>query len=296
MNKILVILGPTAVGKSNLAVKIAKKWNGEVVSADSRQVYKGLDIGTGKITKKEMRGVPHHLLDIVLPNKIFNVASWQKLAQEKIQDILKRNKLPIICGGTGFYIESITKNIVLPEVKPNIKLRKELKEKSIKELVKILKKLDSERLKNIDAKNPVRLIRAIEIATALGKVPKIESGESKYEFLQVGIILPDIELRKKIKDRLLIRIEKGMIKEAEKLHKKGLSFKRMRELGLEYKFLADYLDKKLSKNEMLAKLDIEIWHYAKRQMTWFRRDKKIRWFEPKDIEKIGKEIHSYIDE
>ncbi len=292
--KILVILGPTAVGKSDLAVKIAKKYNGEVISADSRQVYKGLDIGTGKITKKEMQGVHHWLLDVVSPKQTFNVVDWKQEAEERIEKILKRHKLPIICGGTGFYIESITKNIVLPEVKANKKLRKELKNKTTEELVKILKKLDSERLKNIDTKNPVRLIRAIEIATTLGKVPKIKSIPSKYEFLQIGVDLPTIELRERINKRLTKRIKAGMIKEGENLHKKGISFKRMRELGLEYKFLADYLDKKITKEEMTTKLDFEIWHYAKRQMTWFRKDKTIKWFLPKKNKLINEEVKTFL--
>lgn len=301
--KVLVILGPTAVGKSDIAVKLARKYRGEVISADSRQVYKGLDIGTGKITpdtknssnfsmgqaKKYIfthKGIPHYLIDVVSPKKTFNVTDWKKLAEEKIETILKRSKLPIICGGTGFYIQSIVDGVVLPEVPPNKKLRKELEKKSLEELVLILKKLDKDRIKNIDTKNPVRLIRAIEIAKALGKVPKLKNAESKYDFIQIGITLPQDELRKKIEKRLLTRIKKGMIKEAENLLKKGVSLKRMKELGLEYKYLALFLEKKITKQEMLEKLNTEIWHYAKRQITWFKRDKRINWFKPNEISKI----------
>jgi tRNA dimethylallyltransferase len=164
--KILVILGQTAVGKSNLAVRLAKKFNGEIISADSRQVYKGLDIGTGKITKKEMGDVPHFLLDVVSPKRKFSVSQYKKLADKAIKHILGKHKTPIIVGGTGFYIQAIVDNLVLPEVKPDLKLRKKLEKKSTEELVKILKKLDSERAREIDTKNPRRLIRAIEIARA----------------------------------------------------------------------------------------------------------------------------------
>ncbi|MFZ2523154.1 MAG: tRNA (adenosine(37)-N6)-dimethylallyltransferase MiaA [Minisyncoccia bacterium] len=291
--KVLVILGPTATGKSDLAVKLAKKFNGEVISADSRQVYKGLDIGTGKITKKEMCGIPHHLLDIASPKTNFNIAKWQKLANKKILEIFSRNKLPIICGGTGFYIDAVTKGIILPEVLPNKKLREKLENKTASELCNILKKLDPNILKSIDVNNPVRLIRAIEIAKKLGRVPSIKIQKPKFEILNIGLKLDDKILRENINKRLKKRISGGMIQEAVNLHKKGLSYKRMNELGLEYRYLAMYLQNKqplkassgsitISKDEMIEKLQFEIWHYAKRQMTWFKRDKSINWFNPND--------------
>lgn len=288
LQKVIVILGPTAVGKSDLAVKLALRHRGEVISADSRQVYKGLDIGTGKITKNEMLGVHHWLLDVVSPKKIFTVVDWKKLAKEKIEIILKRNKLPIICGGTGFYIQSITDGVILPEVPPNKKLRKELEKKSLEELLNILKKIDIKRFKNIDTKNPVRIIRAIEIATTLGKVPKIQKEKNKYNFIKIGITLPPEDLKERIQKRLKERIKNGMIEEAQNLLKKGVSLKRMKELGLEYRYLALFLENKISKEEMIKKLETEIWHYAKRQMTWFKRDKRIHWFKPTEISKIEK--------
>ena len=171
--KLLIILGPTASGKSDLAVQLAKKYNGEIISADSRQVYKGLNIGTGKITKKEMSGIKHHLLDVTDPKKVFTVSQFKTLVEIAIADISSRGKLPIICGGTGFYIQAVVDNIILPEVPPNKKLREKLNKKTTTELFEILKKLDNERAKNIDAKNPRRLIRAIEIAEKLGKVPPL---------------------------------------------------------------------------------------------------------------------------
>ncbi len=288
--KVLVILGPTAVGKSDLAVEMALLYKGEVISADSRQVYKGLDIGTGKITKKEMRGIPHHLLDVINPKKIFSVELWKTQALDAIKNILSRGKLPIICGGTGFYIQSIVDNITLPDVAADPKLRKELSLKSTEELFALLKKLDPKRAKNIDSKNPVRLIRAIEIATVLGKVPKAKKVKSEYNFIQIGLTLPPEILNERIHTRMLSRMKKGMIREAEKLHTAGLSYKRMEVLGLEYRYLALYLQKKISKEEMLERLEIEIRQYARRQMQWFKRDVRIKWFDPS----ASKEIYSWI--
>lgn len=294
--KIIVVLGPTASGKSDLALKLAKKFNGEVISADSRQVYKGLDIGTGKITTKEMQGVPHHLLDVDNPRKVYTVARWQKEAGEKIKEIISRGKLPIICGGTGFYIDSIVKGIVLPEVPPNKKLRSVLMQKSLRELCQMLKKLDSERLKNIDSQNKVRLIRAIEIAKSLGKVPKIISHEKRYEFLQIGLMINDNRLRRRIHERILKRMRKGMVNEVKNLHKDGLSWKRMNELGLEYRYLALFLQEKITKKEMLERLEIEIWHFAKRQMTWWKRDRNIMWFKPEQNKNIEKTVRKFLTE
>ena len=295
--KILVILGPTATGKSDLAVQLAKKYNSEIISADSRQVYVGLNIGTGKITKKEMCGVPHHMLDIISPKKVFSVSEWKKQTEKIIADIHLRGRLPIICGGTGFYIQSIVDGLVLPEVAPNHTLRKKLQKKSVSELFDILKKLDPERAKTIERKNPVRLIRAIEIAKTLGKIPTLRrtQGKNSYEFLQIGLKLPEKDLKIKIHRRLISRMKKRMVKEAGNLHKKGLSWKRMRELGLEYRYMADYLEKKMIKAQLIQKLETEIWRYAKRQMTWFKRNKKIKWFEPTQTKAIEKEIHRFLD-
>ena len=288
--RILVIVGPTATGKSEVAVFLAKKFDGEVISADSRQVYKGLDIGTGKITKREMSGVPHHLLDVANPKRVFTVSEYKKLGEKALQDIRQRGKLPIICGGTGFYIQALVDGIILPEVPPNKKLRKQLEKKLVTELFATLKKLDPRRAKEIDRKNPRRLIRAIEIAKYLGRVPRLKVQAPKNtDILQIGIDMPDKILKERIEKRLKARIKKGMIEEAVRLHRQGLSWKRMEELGLEYRYLARYLQGKISKKMMAHELNKEIWQYAKRQRTWFKRDKRIRWFKPqqkKDVEKL----------
>lgn len=279
--KIIVILGQTSTGKSDLAVEIARRIKppakGEIISADSRQVYKGLDLGSGKITKREMKGVPHHLLDVANPKRKFTVVEYQKLANGKIKEILKSGNIPIICGGTGFYIDALTKGTVFPEVPPNQSLRNKLERKTTSELFKMLKKIDGDRAKSIDRKNKRRLIRAIEIVKQIGKVPKETFEKVPYEFIKIGLYLPNDILKKRIEKRLLRRIKAGMIKEVERLHKNGVSFRRLEELGLEYRSIAEYLQKKLTKEEILAKLSGEIYHFAKRQMQWFKRDKEILW-------------------
>jgi tRNA dimethylallyltransferase len=290
--KIVVILGPTASGKSDLAVSLAKKYNGEIISADSRQVYKGLDIGTGKITKKEMRGVPHHLLDISKPKQTFTAHDFKALAEKKIQEISERGKVPIIVGGTGFYIQTLVDNIIIPDVPPNPELRKELHKKTIKELFLILAELDLRRAATIDANNPRRMIRAIEIAKAVGAVPEIKK-ERKYDSLQIGIDWGDIELKERIYKRLHSRLRKGMVAEIKNLHKKGLSWRRMEELGLEYRYISRFVRGKITKQEMIEQLSFEIWHYAKRQRTWFKHDETIHWFllsQTHDIEKTVEEF------
>lgn len=283
MEKLVVIVGPTASGKSDLAVKLAKRCGGEVVSADSRQVYKGLDIGAGKITKREMQSIPHHLLDVANPKRVFTVSQYQKLAQAKIKEIWKRGKMPIICGGTGLYIKAAVDGIIFPQVPPNLKLRKKLEKKSNEELFKLLKKLDKNRAKDIDVKNPRRLIRAIEIATALGCVPKLTANKLKANALFIGLNPSKKILKKKIKVRLEKRLKsKGknnLITEVKNLRQNGLSWKRLESLGLEYKYVALFLQNKITKQEMIDQINKESWRYAKRQMTWFKKDQQIRWFD-----------------
>ena len=292
--KIIIILGQTATGKSDLATRIAKRLGGEIISADSRQVYKGLDIGSGKITKKEMRGVFHYLLDVTSPKRQFSAAKYKKLADNKIIKIYKTGKIPFIVGGSGFYIQTIVDGLVLPKVEPNNKLRKELEKKSAKKLFSMLKKLDKNRAKKIEKDNPRRLIRAIEIAKALGKTPKLKTN-SEYEALQIGLKLPDKKLKNNIHKRLISRIRRGMISEVKKLHAKNISWKRLESFGLEYRFIARYLQNKIKKKEMLDELETKIWHFAKRQMRWFKRDARIKWFNPNEVKKIEIEITNFLN-
>lgn len=277
--KIIVVLGPTAAGKSDLAVELAGKFNGEIISADSRQVYKGMDIGTGKITRKEMKGIPHHLLDVASPRKKFSVAQYRKLALESIKRILKKGKVPFVVGGTAFYIYALIDGILIPEVKPDWKLRKNLEKKTSKELFSRLKKLDPERAKNIEKENKRRLIRALEIVIKSKRpVPKIKKDPVPYPVLILGVKKDRKEIKNLIRKRLSKRLKKGMLSEVKKL-KKSLSWKRLEEFGLEYRYLARYLQGKTDYLKMTEKLQKEIEHFSKRQMTWFKKDRRIRWIE-----------------
>ena len=296
--KILVILGPTASGKSGLAVKLAKKLNGEVISADSRQVYTGLDIGTGKITKEEMNGVPHHLLDVADPKNKFTVVNYVELATKAVDDVIKRGKLPIICGGTGFYIQALVDGTIFPEVPMNESLRIELAHKDAAQLLAMLTKLDPDRAKEIaanpsDSKNARRIMRAVEIASA-GLTTKPVPAEPKYDPAFIGINPPLDVLKEKIHTRLLKRLAMGMLDEVKSLHTNGLSWERMEELGLEYRFLARYLQGQIPKAEMIRILTTEIGQYAKRQMTWFKRDARIQWFENSSDPKISEAVEKSI--
>ncbi|MFA6314830.1 MAG: tRNA (adenosine(37)-N6)-dimethylallyltransferase MiaA [Candidatus Paceibacterota bacterium] len=286
MTKVLTILGPTATGKSDLAVECALKFDGEIISADSRQVYKGLDIGTGKITPSEMRGVPHHLLDIVDPAERFSAKQWKDMALKVVREISAKGKLPIICGGTGFYISSLIDGMDFPEVITDQDEQASLEKISPTELVTILETIDPNRAKNIDRNNKRRIVRAIIIARALGKVPEIKPSEKIYDTLKIGLTLPPTELRNRIYIRLKKRLESGMIDEARRLHENGLSFERMDELGLEYRYLAKLLKGELDEAGMIKELSVKIGQYAKRQMTWFKRDKEIVWMDANDVKPV----------
>jgi tRNA dimethylallyltransferase len=300
--KIIVILGQTSTGKSDYAVELAldlKKFGveSEIISADSRQVYQGMDLGTGKITQKEMRGIPHHMLDVTSPTRVYTVAQYQKQTQKIIKSLIQKNIVPILVGGTGFYIDAIVQEMTLPEVKPNKSLRKELATKTKDQLFKMLLKLNPERAKDIDKNNPVRLIRAIEVARGLQVQPDRQDLDKlktknhpllhKIHTVKIGLTLPDELLKERIRSRLLARIKKGMMKEIENLHSPqqglGLTWKRMDALGLEYRYGALYLQDKISKEEMINQLNTESWHYAKRQKTWFKRDPDTLWIDPREV-------------
>ena len=292
--KIIAIVGPTATGKSALGVYLAKKFGGEIISADSRQVYRGLDIGSGKITKREMQGVPHHMLDVASPLRIYSVSRYQKEAEKVLASILARGKTPIVVGGTGLFVDALLLGKGFPDVPPNMALRKKL-EKIAEELFLILKKLDPRRAKTIEKENPRRVIRAIEIARTLGSVPHLEVKlPSSSTVLWIGLTLPEKELRKKIRIRLFARIKKGMIMEVKKLRKNGLSWRRLEGFGLEYRYIALFLQKKLSKEEMVQKLETEIWRYTRRQLRWFKRNKNINWFNPSEKHEIEKTVQKFI--
>ena len=293
--KVLVILGPTSSGKSALAVELARKFGGEVISADSRQVYRGLDIGTGKITKREMNGVPHHLLDEASPHRIFTADDFVNRARTAVRDVLKRGKLPIVAGGTGFYIDALVGRIVLPNVPPNKKLRVQLEKKSAAQLFALLKKKDPRRAKAIEPHHKRRLIRALEIAQTLGKSPPAaRQGLAAYDALWVGVTLQSKVLAQRIHTRLLERMKRGMVAEARQLHADGLSYKRMDELGLEYRSLARLLQGIITRKQMVEELNRAIRKYAIRQIRYWKRNKEIRWFKTNDDRRIAAHVRSWL--
>lgn len=286
--KIIAIIGPTASGKSDLAVDTAlfinkntRKFSvkgAEIISADSRQVYKWLDLGSNKITKKEMRDVPHYLLNVANPKRTFTAAQYQKLAGKAINKIIKNKKIPILCGGTGLYVDSVIYGMQFPNVKPNKELRNRLEKLTIEKLFLMLEKKDSQKADVIDKHNRQRLIRALEIVLSTKKpIPPIRK-ELKYEALIIGIAPDKKELVKKIAQRLDLRLKKGLIKEVSDLHQKHeLSWKKIEGFGLEYRFISQFLESKISKDEMIKKIIVESLKYIKRQITWFKRNKDIVW-------------------
>ncbi len=290
--KVIAVVGPTASGKTSLGIFLAQKLKGEVISADSRQVYKGLDIGTGKVTKKEAAGIPHHLISITNPKKQFSVDDFVKLGTDAITTILNKKHVPILVGGTGLYADTLLGRMSYPNVPPNEALRKKLNKKSTAELFAMLQKADPARAATIEKENPRRLVRALEIAAALGASPA-PNPEQRYDVLWIGLKPSDDILKKNIRTRLLERIKGGMVKEAVELHGDGLSYKRMEELGLEYRFLAQLLQGKLSKEEFVEQLESAINAYAKRQWRWFKRNKDIHWVKNKtEALKLTKEFLS----
>jgi len=284
-SKVIAVVGPTSSGKTALSVWLAKQiqkgfGGDEIISADSRQVYKGLNLGTGKVTKKEKAGIPHHLLDVASPKRVFSASDFKKLGEKAIAKIIKNGHVPVVVGGTGLYADVLLGRIVLPEVPPNAKLRAQLEKLSAKQLFARLQKKDPERAANIEPGHKRRLVRALEIASALGRSPSklgAMQAEEKYDVLWLGLNPGMEKLQKNIKLRLRARLKAGMLAEAKRLHATGLSYKRMEALGLEYRGLARFLQGKISKVGMELALNRAITHYAKRQLRWYKRNPNIHW-------------------
>ena len=283
--KVIVICGPTASGKTSLSIELAKKIDGEIISSDSMQIYKDMSIGTAKPTVEEMQGIPHYLLDFVLPSERYSVADFKKEATKKIEDILSRNKTPIIVGGTGLYVDSLTKNISYPEIEIDLKYREELEilieKNGLESLYRQAVQVDEQAMKNISANDKKRIMRVLEIYHQTGKTKTQLEAESRlipppYQYIVFAIDMDREKLYERINKRVDIMIEQGLIEEVQELIEKYKEFPTAMQ-GLGYKEVVEYLDGKTTKDEMIEKLKMETRRYAKRQLTWFRKDKEIKW-------------------
>ncbi len=267
-HNLLVVLGPTASGKTRLGVQLAEILGGEIISADSRQVYRGMDIGTGK-DLEEYGGIPYHLIDILDPGCEFNVFKFQGLFIDAFDDIHKRGRLPILVGGTGMYLDSVLAGYRLVEVPVNPELRAELAALSMEELVLRFRQIRPCHHNKTDLLDRERLVRAIEIA-------EYEAGAPRRPFPEIRPVVFGIKwdreaLRRRITERLKSRLGNGLIEEVESLHQNGVSFDTLEFYGLEYRFLARFLKGELNRNDMFQKLNSAIHDFAKKQDTWFRR-------------------------
>ena len=282
--KVIVIVGPTASGKTSASINVAKKLNGEIISADSMQIYREMNIGTAKVTKEEAEGIKHYLVDVVNPDEVFNVTKYKEMAEAAIEEILAKGKTPIIVGGTGLYVSTLINGIEFAEVGEDVEYRKQMtalaEEKGAEYLLEELRKVDSDAADAIDMNNIRRVVRALEIFKLTGKTKTqldIESRkEVKYDYRVYGIDTPREELYNRINLRVDKMFEEGLLEEVKYVNKKyKLSSTAIQGLG--YKEVIEYIDEKVTFNEMIEKLKMETRRYAKRQLTWFRREEKIKW-------------------
>lgn len=278
--ELIVILGPTASGKSSLGISLAQHFQGEIVSADSRQVYRGLDIGTAKVTAEERAMVPHHLLDIVEPSEMYTVSEFQQAALAAIADIVQRNRLPFLVGGSPHYIQTVVDNFEIPTVAPQMGLRAELEARPLADLLRQLEELDPQSALVIDRQNPRRVVRALEVCLVTGQPFSQQRGIANplYRALQLGIAWPRPVLYARIDQRLDERFQQGLIQEVRGLLESGLSHERLDALGLEYRFVSRWLRGEFaSEAEMLQSLKYASHDFTRRQLSWFRRNKRIVW-------------------
>ena len=285
--RVIVICGPTASGKTSLGVELAKTINGEVVSADSMQIYKDMTIGTAKPTQEEMQGIKHYLIDFVLPSQRYSVAEFKKDATTAIDEIIKKGKTPIIVGGTGLYIDSLIYGIEYNEIKIDEKYRKELEEIAEKEGLEVLydkaKKIDEVAIQKISKNDKKRIMRILEIYKATGKTKTQQEEESrkkevKYDFKIFAINMDRTLLYERINRRVDLMIQNGLIEEVENIIKKYSEFPTAMQ-GLGYKEVVEYLNNNCSKEEMIENIKMQTRRYAKRQLTWFRKNKETTWID-----------------
>lgn len=283
--KVIVICGPTASGKTGLSIELAKKINGEIVSCDSMQIYKDMTIGTAKPTQEEMQGITHYLIDFASPDMRYSVADFIKDAKDAINSILKKGKVPIVVGGTGLYIDNLIYNIKYPEIEIDINYRNELEEMIQNQGLEIAyqkaKEIDLEATQKISCNDKKRIMRILEIYHQTGKTKTQLEAESRneeppYKYLVYAIEMEREKLYDRINKRVDIMIEQGLIQEVENLIKKYNCFPTAMQ-GLGYKEVVEYLQGKTTKEEMIEILKMETRRYAKRQLTWFRKNKEIKW-------------------
>ena len=292
--KVIVICGPTASGKTALSIELAKKINGEIISCDSMQIYKYMDIGTAKPTLEEQKEVKHHLIDFVEPNQRYSVAEYKKDAEKSIEEILLKGKTPIIVGGTGLYVDSLIYGIEYPEIELDEEYRKqlekEIKEKGLESLYNKAKEIDSKAMEKISPNDKKRIMRVLEIYIATGKTKteqEIESRthEVKYDYRVFAIKMDREKLYERINKRVDMMIEKGLIEEVQNILKKYDKFPTAMQ-GLGYKEVVEYLEGKKTKEEMIDKIKMQTRRYAKRQITWFKKNKQTIWIENNELSKI----------
>ncbi len=282
---LLVVLGPTASGKSTLGITLAQRLHGEIVSADSRQVYRGMDIGTAKITPEERALVPHHLLDVVDPQEVYTVSQFQRDAIVAINDILARGCQPLLVGGSPHYIQAVVDHLDIPQVPPQPELRAQLETRPLAELLTQLEALDPQSATTIDRSNPRRVIRALEVSIISGKPfsQQKRTLQPLYRCLLLGIQWPREVLYRRIDVRVDERIQQGMVQEIRDLLEQGVSHERLEVFGLEYRFISRWLRGEfVSEAEMIQRLKYAIHDFTRRQLTWFRREKRIVWIEGDD--------------
>jgi tRNA dimethylallyltransferase len=293
--KVIAIVGPTAAGKTALSINIAKHIDGEVISADSRQVYRGMDLGTGKVTTAEMDGVPHHLLDVADPMEIYTGSRFVQNATTVIEDITRRNRRPIVAGGTFFYVDLLRNKMQAAPVEPDYDYRQSLAQYSNAELFELLEQKDPRRAADIDQHNRRRVERALEIINTLGVVPKSTAQESPYDWLILGIDITKEQLHANIYQRIIDRIDAGMIEEVERLHYEGVTWERMDALGLEYRYIAKYLQGKLDKAAMIEQLNFKTRQFAKQQLTWLKKDPEVVWINLQETKEVLTRVDIFLD-
>ena len=278
MDKLLVITGTNASGKSGLGIDLAAKYGAEIVSADSRQIYEGLDLGSGKVTKEEMKGVPHHLIDVAKPNDFYTLVDFQRQAYAAIDDILARGKKAFLVGGTGLYVNAVADGYNITLQSPSQDLRKELNRKSAEELVEIIREKCPDALTGLDLKNTQRLERTAERVLSGDTGKRVNT--PKYETFVIGVTWPREVLYERIRERLDRRLSQGMIDEVRRLREEGATDEFLYGLGLEYRYILMYLRGEFAGYQAFYdKLFMEIRHLAKGQMTWFRKRTDIHWID-----------------